>query len=176
MTSATCTRFRYSPDMPRSPPEAIRRRRQVDVRDFGLHDPLRLVDRSQGIEPCVGHLGHADVGLGASAVSSDLRRAACHRVEYSALAASGQSDYRDVHSPCSSPPRARVSQVSEGRVGPTGQQRERHHRVYTAAPHPRATLSAIEPRLAAYELGQGAQGQQQRPQGRETQPAGNASG
>ena len=98
-TSAAWTRLRYSPGYAASPSESIRRGRQVDVRDLGRHYPLRPVDGLEGVEAVVRDLDHAHVGLGAPAVPGNLRRAARHRVEDRALAAPGQPDYRQVHSP-----------------------------------------------------------------------------
>ena len=73
-----------------------RRGRQVDVRDVGLDDLLRLEDAGQRVEPGVGHLDDADVE-GDAAVAAGLGVAAGQRVEDGGLARSGKPDDGDLH-------------------------------------------------------------------------------
>ena len=73
-----------------------RGRRQVHVRDVGLHDLLRLEDRGQPVEPVVGHLDDADVE-GDAAVAAGLGMAAGERVEDGRLARSGKPDDGGLH-------------------------------------------------------------------------------
>ncbi len=79
------------------PPLGGRRRRgEVDVRDVGLDDLLRLEDLGEPVEPVVGDLDDADVQRHAT-VPARLRVAARQRVENGGLAAAGKPDDRDLH-------------------------------------------------------------------------------
>ena len=73
-----------------------RRRGQVDVRDVGVDDLLRLEDLGQAVQPLVGHLDDADVE-GHPAEAAGLGVAAGQRVEDGGLARSGKPDDRDLH-------------------------------------------------------------------------------
>ena len=72
------------------------RRGQVDVRDVGLDDLLRLEDLGEPVEALVGDLDDADVERD-PAVAAGLGVAAGQRVEDGRLAAPGKPDDGDLH-------------------------------------------------------------------------------
>ena len=86
--------------------------REIDVRDVGLDDLLRLEDLGQPIEAGVGNLHHADVQLEATEAAG-LGMAAGQRVEDGRLAGPGKPDDGDLRSV----PGGRVDDVEERLAG-----------------------------------------------------------